>query len=332
MAVALFCTASADLASPAFGVDGGQGANQWRDPAAGSALAVPSLGAAPPVGSNQTIAAPAMPAAPVPEPSLSTLTCQDRRGGKKVVRYPEEPPASAWQYALGYIKACRDCHDFLKNCRNCETSELVASYLALAERYRVLGFLFRHNARPGGAIIENPIRGQHAADDRKVWTDKERKWLASAMENFQAAVGYYVEALEIRDNPRLEEILVGLGDVYLCGLGKPELARAQYERLIAEVPLTKSRAQAYLALGEIHFAQSDWRGAEKLYEKAAASRDVRVASCAAYGKAWTLYRQGYRYLARKELRACRELAGKESGAMDIHDACIVDEQRLSRPR
>lgn len=211
------------------------------------------------------------------------------------------------------IEACLDCRDSPKEWCVCTDADLVGNYLILARSHRHIGFLW-----------------QYGSQAPRLSEARQRQWRAQAAASFRTSASYYLEALAVSKNPRLEETLVGLADLYFIDLKELDLATARYEELIRVVPKATALPHAYLALGEIRFAKGNWRGAEVCYDKAAASDDVGSAACATYKKAWTLLRRGYPHLARKAFKTCQEQTQRRADLGEIRDACLGDERSVNR--
>jgi hypothetical protein len=60
--------------------------------------------------------------------------------------------------------------------------------------------------------------------------------------------------------------------------------REQYQRLIRDFPKSKLVSDAYLAMGEMRFADGDWKGADKFYA-ILRGRQVHAATLHAHSRA-----------------------------------------------
>jgi TolA-binding protein len=221
----------------------------------------------------------------------------------------------------------------LKGPSPCNPEELPGLYFDTAEYYKDRGRQFRINALSLEKAIIAAIQAQMSAQASRL--RKEREQIGRVAEkSLQAAVEFYIAVLELPQTARRDKALLGLGVVYVL-MNKPNLAVEQYQHLIRDLPKSSFIPDAYLALGEIRFAEGDWMGADKFYASVLKLPPSRAVPCALYKQAWTDYRRGFRALARKSFSTCRkipaDLLGNQNFTDQLTSACTADAKRLGLP-
>jgi hypothetical protein len=85
-------------------------------------------------------------------------------------------------------------------------------------------------------------------------------------------------------------------------------------------------------MGEMRFADGDWKGADKFYAIVLKLPPSRVVPCALYKRAWTEYRRGLPARARKSFAACQKIPmsipGDRQYADQLIAECTRDAKRL----
>jgi len=230
----------------------------------------------------------------------------------------------AERYALQRARSC------LKDPTPCNPEELPGLYFGSADLSKERGREVRLEALALERRIAAAVQAQEPEQASQL-REKQARLERSAGTFLREAADTFIAALKLPGNPRTDEMLLGLGAVYAF-MDKEDLAVEQYQRLIRDFPKSKLVSDAYLAMGEMRFADGDWKGADKFYAIVLKLPPSRVVPCALYKRAWTEYRRGLHARARKSFAACQKIPmsipGDRQYADQLIAECTRDAKRL----
>jgi tetratricopeptide (TPR) repeat protein len=121
---------------------------------------------------------------------------------------------------------------------------------------------------------------------RKKLQNEENKWLAAAVKSYLALAGNE----KFKSYARMDEVLFFLAYTLQQAGRKPDAFKV-YQRLTKDYPQSKFIPDAYLAIADQFFADSNLDEAERFYDKVLKFPKAPVYAYALYKKGWVSYNQ-----------------------------------------
>jgi tetratricopeptide (TPR) repeat protein len=161
--------------------------------------------------------------------------------------------------------------------------------------------------------------------------EQSRAQLALAAESAHRQAQVFYEAdLALPQNPEKDETISALASME-HRMNRLVEAIKYYKRLVRDFPESQLVPQSHLAIGNIYFANGDWKAADQSYSMVLSLPPSNAMPCALYKQAWVNLRRGFSQLARRAFESCRKLSSEQARnnpfADRVSKMCDTDARR-----